>query len=96
MAKENIDSWKWVTDFEPTFGLDFGEEEVFEPNVNKQNTFKKHESTRPTKRFASLPNEEMHTLLAKKKKHSVETKRTTNWSIGQSKSLELFVYVRRK
>ena len=27
MAKENIiDSWKWVTDFEPTFGLDFGEE----------------------------------------------------------------------
>ena len=30
MTKENIiDSWKWVTDFEPTFGLDFGEEEVF-------------------------------------------------------------------
>ena len=29
MPKVNIDSWKWVTDFEPTFGLDFGEEEVF-------------------------------------------------------------------
>ena len=29
MVKENINSWKWVTEFEPTFGLDFGEEEVF-------------------------------------------------------------------
>ena len=29
MAKENVDSWKWVTDFEPTFGLDVGEEEMF-------------------------------------------------------------------
>ena len=30
MAKENIaDSWKWVIIFEPTFGFDLGEEEVF-------------------------------------------------------------------
>ena len=29
MAKENINSWKWATDFEPIFGLDFGEDEVF-------------------------------------------------------------------
>ena len=29
MAKGNIDSWKCVTDFEPTFGLDFSEEEMF-------------------------------------------------------------------
>ena len=32
MAKENVDSWNWVTDFEPTFGLDFGEE-VFKGDV---------------------------------------------------------------
>ena len=66
MAKENMDSQKWVTDFELTFGLDFGKEEVFQPNVNKQNTFKKHKSTRQTKRFTSLPTEEMHTILGKK------------------------------
>ena len=29
MAKETVDSWRWVTDSEPTFGLDFGKEEVF-------------------------------------------------------------------
>ena len=30
MANENIvNSWKWVTDFESTFVLDFGEEGVF-------------------------------------------------------------------
>ena len=76
MAKENvIDSWKWVTDFEATFGLDFGEEEVFQHNVKKQNS----ESTRPTKRFKFLPMEEMHTILAKKK-HLVKTKTATNWS----------------
>ena len=66
MAKENINSWKWVTDFELTFGLDFGKEEVLQLNENKQNTFKKHKSTRQTKRFASLPNKEMHTILEKK------------------------------
>ena len=47
MAKENIiDSWKWVTDSEPTFRLDFGGEEVFSPNVNKKKKYlplnKKH------------------------------------------------------
>ena len=78
MAKEIIDSWNWVTDFEPTFGLDFGEE-AFKPSVNKQNTFKKHESTLLTKRFASLPNEEMYTIFEKTR--SVKTKRTTNWSV---------------
>ena len=35
MAKENIDSWEGITDFEPTFVLDFGVEEVFQPLVNK-------------------------------------------------------------
>ena len=29
MSNVNIDSWKWVTDFEPTFGVDFAEEKVF-------------------------------------------------------------------
>ena len=67
MAKEVIDSWKWVTDFEPAFELDFVEEEVFSPNVNKETTFNKLESTRLTKRFASSPNEQMNTLLAKRK-----------------------------
>ena len=29
MAKENINSWEKITDFEPKFVLDFGVEEVF-------------------------------------------------------------------
>ena len=43
-----INSWTWATDLEPTSGLNFGEEEVFLPNANKQAS----ESTRSTKRFA--------------------------------------------
>ena len=63
MKRENIiDTWKWVTDFESTFWLDFGEEVLFWRKVNKQNS----EPARPTKSFASLPSEEMHTILEKK------------------------------
>ena len=39
MDKENtIDSWKLETDFESTFGLDFGEEVRFWRKVNEQNS----------------------------------------------------------
>ena len=62
MDKENtIDSWKLETDFESTFGLDFGEEVRFWRKVNEQNS----ESAWPTKSFAPLPREEMHTILRK-------------------------------
>ena len=58
MAKENIDSWERITDFEPTFVLDLGVEEVFQPLVNKQNSG----STPPTKRFTSFSKDEMHAI----------------------------------
>ena len=76
MAKENIDSWKWVTYFELTFGMDFGKEELFQVNVNEHNTLKKHESTRCTKGLVSLPNEEMHTILAKNPSKNTQWKQT--------------------
>lgn len=70
--------YEWETDFEPSFRLNFGEEEYVSLVDNEKN-----ETARQPKRFATLSNEEMDKIL--EEKHSVKTKRTTNWSVATFK-----------
>ena len=63
MENENIrQSWEWETDFEQSFWLDIGEEEGLELLVDNKND----KTARESKRFATLPNEEMDKILEEK------------------------------